>query len=253
MIPILILLLLVYDSRAETESKGSKNVIHDYIREQQPPVQADHHGEAQKRQLGNAMLHDTEEAMRLLKLATRIAIKNVVYTRWGKKTCPSKAELVHSGFVGGSHSYHSGAAVEPLCLPRDPEWGLYNNKVDRYRGLVYGAEYETNSFFRHISNHDVPCAVCLSHGRSVVEVFPARKTCYKGWNLEYSGYLMAGHWDYHAGTKYTCVDKIPDIIYGSHSNKNGYLFHHVEARCGSLKCPPYVHGRELVCAVCSRA
>lgn len=29
------------------------------------------------------------------------------------------------GFVGGSQYTHTGAAVEPLCLPRKPEWGNY--------------------------------------------------------------------------------------------------------------------------------
>lgn len=84
-----------------------------------------------------------------------------------------------------------------------------------------------------------------------IHVFLARKSCYKGWKLEYNGYLMAGHHDQLASTMNTCIDEHPDTLHGGHSNKNGYLFYSVEARCGSLKCPPYVEGRELVCAVCS--
>ena len=80
----------------------------------------------------------------------------------------------------------------------------------------------------------------------------ARKNCYKGWELEYRGYLMAGYYDYAGGSMYTCVDGNPDTLHGGHANKDGKLFYPVEARCGSLKCPPYVEGRELVCVVCSK-
>ena len=63
---------------------------------------------------------------------------------------------------------------------------------------------------------------------------------------------MAGYHGHVAGTMYTCVDKNPDTLHGGQTNKNGYLFYAVEARCGSLKCPPYVEGRELTCVVCSK-
>ena len=63
---------------------------------------------------------------------------------------------------------------------------------------------------------------------------------------------MAGRHLHAAGTKYTCVDSHPDTLHGGHIDKDGYLFYLVEARCGSLKCPPYVEGRELVCVVCSK-
>uniref|UniRef100_K1QIL0 Short-chain collagen C4 n=1 Tax=Magallana gigas TaxID=29159 RepID=K1QIL0_MAGGI len=180
---------------------------------------------------------------------------SVVYTRWGKKTCPSDAEIVLSGFTGGSYYGHKGAAVDPLCLPKDPEWGLYTDGTDGDKAYVYGAEYETATSpgnLRSLYQHDVPCAICLLRNRSVVKMFPARKSCYRGWKLEYRGNLMTGYHDHLAGSMYTCVDEHPDTLYGGHTNKNGYLFHSIEARCGSLKCPPYVEGREIVCVVCSK-
>ncbi|XP_078309752.1 uncharacterized protein LOC111107576 isoform X2 [Crassostrea virginica] len=181
--------------------------------------------------------------------------KTVVYTRWGKMTCPSNAELVYTGFVGGSHYTHPGSASEYLCLPSDPQWGIYKDGLDGYKALVYGAEYETytyNENFAGMHDHDVPCAVCLVHNRSVVRMFPARKTCYDGWKLEYQGYLMATYYKHAGASKYTCVDHHPDALHAGRSNMDGKLFYFVEAVCGSLKCPPYVNGRELVCAVCSR-
>ncbi|XP_078339048.1 uncharacterized protein LOC144627079 [Crassostrea virginica] len=178
----------------------------------------------------------------------------VVYTRWGKKKCPSGAEMVFSGFAGGSWFDHPGAAVDPLCLPRDPEWGVYTNWHDGTKAYVYGAEYQTNSFssLAGVHDHDVPCAVCIVRNRSLVRMFPARKSCYRGWKLEYNGYLMAGYYRHTAGSMYTCVDSNPDVLHGGIPNYDGKLFYLVEARCGSLKCPPYHGGRELVCAVCSK-
>lgn len=63
---------------------------------------------------------------------------------------------------------------------------------------------------------------------------------------------MAEYHDHQAGTMYTCNDEHPDTLHGGHADKNGRLFYSVEARCGSLKCPPCVEGRELVCAICSK-
>ena len=80
----------------------------------------------------------------------------------------------------------------------------------------------------------------------------ARKTCLRGWKSEYQGYLMAGYHAHASGTKYTCMDSHPDTLSGGHTSKGGRLFYPVEARCGSLKCPPYVEGRELTCVVCSK-
>lgn len=78
-------------------------------------------------------------------------------------------------FTGGSHRSYKGSAVEPLCLPRNPEWGMYIDGYDGYKAYVYGAEYETSTFKGNIKNvhdHDIPCAVCLVHRKSVVQMFP---------------------------------------------------------------------------------
>jgi hypothetical protein len=49
------------------------------------------------------------------------------------------------------------------------------------------------------------------------------------------------------------MDENPQLVQGGKNNKNGYLFYPVEARCGSLKCPPYKNGEEFTCVVCSKA
>ena len=41
-------------------------------------------------------------------------------------------------------------------------------------------------------------------------------------------------------------------IAGDHASENGALFYHIEPRCGSLPCSPYVPKNELTCTVCSK-
>ncbi|XP_056006018.1 uncharacterized protein LOC130050322 [Ostrea edulis] len=257
MMPLLTFLLMVHVSQAETQTESCKDTVHGIM-----SGLGEYQIGALKEEF-QRFTNNMERSMNVFKKQMRADFerkgrinRSVVYTRWGKKSCPPNAELVLSGYTGGSHYTHSGAAVEPLCLPRDPEWGRYKDGADDVRAFVYGAEYETSkslSNLRRLHQHDVPCAVCLVHNRSILRVFPARKTCYKDWKLEYDGYLMAGYHGFAAATTYTCVDRNPDTITGGHSDHDGYLFYSVEARCGSLKCPPYVNGRELVCVVCSKA
>lgn len=79
------------------------------------------------------------------------------------------------GYTGGSWYTNKGAAVDALCLPRDPEWGNYRDGTDGDKAYVLGAEYQTYDSLgnlRKLHNHDVPCAVCFRRNRSVVRMFP---------------------------------------------------------------------------------
>ncbi|XP_061180056.1 short-chain collagen C4-like [Saccostrea echinata] len=257
----LVLEFLLHTTQGEPQTGSCKDILQGYLTGQLSSALGAYQVEALRREF-KSFTDVIEESMKRFKEQVNASIqeegvrnKNIVYIRWGKKMCPSHAKEIYSGFVGGSHYSHTGAAVDPLCLPKDPEWEVHNDGNDGAMAYVYGAEYETNTFTNHfplLHEHDVPCAVCFVQNRSVVKAFPARKTCYKGWNLEYQSYLMAGYYNHSAATTYTCVDKNPDTLHGGHANKNGYLFYFVEAQCGSLKCPPYVQGRELLCAVCSK-
>ena len=117
---------------------------------------------------------------------------------------------------------------------------------------IYGAEYEavTNQPNFGVNNQDVPCAVCHATQRSVLMI-PGQYTCPTGWTREYNGYLVTTYFGYPR-TTYECMDADPEAIPGGSSNQNGALFYHVEARCGSLSCPPYDNTKELTCAVCSK-
>ena len=80
-------------------------------------------------------------------------------------------------------------------------------------------------------------------------MIPARIECYKGWHLEYSGYLMTSHRNHHKAD-IKCVDGNPEIISGKSSDDNGNLFYFVEAN-GAIP-PQYTRGKELTCVVCSK-
>ncbi|KAJ8319153.1 hypothetical protein KUTeg_004244 [Tegillarca granosa] len=169
--------------------------------------------------------------------------------------------MIHpkTGYTAGSWYQHSGAASNFLCLPKSPEWGFYQDTFEN-QAFIFGTEYETNAYKINketlnskLHDQDVPCAVCQSKLRSSKIMIPAKKSCMDGWHKEYRGYLMAGYHSYSNGaTEYICVDANPDKVHGGGSDQNGRILYPVEARCGSLKCPPYVNNRELTCVVCSR-
>ena len=57
----------------------------------------------------------------------------------------------------------------------------------------------------------------------------------------------------HKGNKDAiCVDAEAEITENSNdANQDGALMYFVQAKCGSLKCPPYEEKRLLTCVVCS--
>ena len=180
-----------------------------------------------------------------------------VYVRWGHDQCPSTAQLVYSGRAGGPYYSHSGGGSNPQCLPLDPNFLKSISGNQHWRGLMYGAEYETatdsNSHVHGRQNTDVPCAVCHVSNRTAVYMVPAKYTCPTGWTREYYGYLMTSHYGSGRRTQYTCVDTAFKPAIGSAlTSHNGLLFYFVEGRCGSLPCPPYDNNRELSCGVCTK-
>ena len=71
----------------------------------------------------------------------------VVYTRWGRTTCPttSGTQLVYAGRAAGSWYDQRGGGAEYLCLPDDPNYLSYTNGVQDSRSYLYGAEYQTHT------------------------------------------------------------------------------------------------------------
>jgi len=98
---------------------------------------------------------------------------------------------------------------------------------------------------------EVPCAVCRVP-RATMIIVPAKNSCGNGLTLEYKGMLISGLSAHVAATEYICLGGEPEYIDGGGSSRNEKLLYFVEGRCGILPCPPYVHGRELTCAVCTK-
>ena len=62
------------------------------------------------------------------------------------------------GYVGGSDYKNPGAAVEPLCLPKNPQWGKFKDGKDGQKAELLGAEYQmhtVSNYWRHYHDHDV--------------------------------------------------------------------------------------------------
>ncbi len=93
----------------------------------------------------------------------------VVYTRWGKSSCPAVkgAKHVYAGRAGGSHYSLEGGDSNYICLPDDPQYLEYESVFQGYSD-IYRTEFQT--FTQPLSSsfqHNVACAVCYVSKRSV--------------------------------------------------------------------------------------
>ena len=159
------------------------------------------------------------------------------------------------GIIGGEHYNHPGGGVNYLCLPLNPKYDQYKDG-HQAAGYVYGAEYQIsygfNPFKKNLHDHEPPCAVCFVKSRGSTLMMPARNDCPSGWTEEYHGYLMTEYHNHKKQRDFICVDADAEYVYGTQADKNGALLYPVEGVCGSLPCNPYVAGRELTCAVCTK-
>ncbi|VDI63637.1 Hypothetical predicted protein [Mytilus galloprovincialis] len=147
------------------------------------------------------------------------------------------------------HYTEKGRGAEPVCLPHDPYIGSAIN--NGYFTSVYGMEYQEN-FSSNLYDKDVPCAVCRANHVTSKVMIPGKITCHAGWRKEYSGMLVAGYHDHEGASSLICVDQNPDVLEGGVGNDNGYLIYPAIAKCGSLKCPPYVEDTRISCVFIKR-
>ena len=182
-----------------------------------------------------------------------VSFTGITYVQWGRKRCSSAdVETLYSGVAAGSHYTHGGGGANTQCLPLDPVWE--NFKDGHGSGnQIHGSEYEGVQPFINKVLHDyqVPCALCYAATKNNQFMLPAKNICPSGWTREYYGYLTSEHYVHSGRNIYLCLDHNAEPT-GTNTNHNGNLFYVVEASCGSLPCPPYVDGRELTCAVCTK-
>ncbi|XP_028518548.1 collagen alpha-1(IV) chain [Exaiptasia diaphana] len=183
----------------------------------------------------------------------------VQYIRWGRTSCPSGANLVYKGRVGGEDHNNPGGGSNYVCLTEAPKYASYTNALKTVSALMYGAEYQVHSANhpnpfnnKNLHDHDVPCAVCFIPNRNAKLMIPATYECPLGWSKEYWGYLMTEYYKHPNQRNFICVDQDAEPVKGTFHNHNGALLYGVQGRCGSLPCLPYVEGRELTCVVCTK-
>ena len=175
----------------------------------------------------------------------------VVYTRWGRKSCPTGAELLYEGITGGSYWYQPGGGANIICLSKNPQY-ISTNEPSWYSDM-YGAEYDNvNGIFPGKHDHNVPCAVCYTSTKSVKLMIPARTSCPSSWTTEYKGYLMTGHDSNKNNKVYECVDENPESIDNSSTDVHGALLCFTRTTCTGLPCPPYLSNKAIACVVCTK-
>eukprot|EP00794_Sanderia_malayensis_P006019 gene6019-6718_t len=179
------------------------------------------------------------------------------YVRWGRTECPNVhgTKMLYKGYAAGQHQTHSGGMSNTVCLHMEPTFGKYSTSADTLQ-WIYGVEYEVANAFtplsKNLHNKDAPCAVCRVETRGSKLMIPGRNICPSGWVTEYKGYLMSEHYGHKGRTTAVCVDADAEAFPRSQPDKNGNLWYAIQAACGSLPCGPYVHGREITCAVCTK-
>ena len=180
----------------------------------------------------------------------------VVFTRWGRTSCPTTegTSYLYKGKAAGSHHSHTGGGANYICLPDQPEYLSYTPGVSDGQSNIYGVEYQPYSEgpLAPLHNQNVPCVVCYVSNRTTYLMIPAKITCPTTWTREYQGYLMAERFSHKRNAVYECVDKDAKGIPGSIANTDGALFYHVQVQCIDHLCPPYDSVKELACVVCTK-
>lgn len=177
-----------------------------------------------------------------------------VYVRWGRKQCPSHAEMIYTGRVAGPSYSSTGSGANPLCLVTNPMFGDHNDK-DHNGARIYGAQYATSGYglpsLNYLSGRAIPCTLCYLNHKSSPVMIPASLVCPHHWTLEYSGYLFAAHYS-HKKTNWICIDQQAESLSGSTSSQ--LYMYPTEVECGSISCSHsptgYIQDNEMACAVC---
>ena len=175
------------------------------------------------------------------------------YIRWGRTDCPSGAVILYNGRAAGSPNHNSGGTSDYLCLPSRPRYQTtYNDITARLEGV----EYERwPSSYPRAGRDNMPCVVCHVPTRSAMFVQQASYLCPSGWNREYYGYMMSSKWD-DPRTSTICVDASSQAVPGTGTSTNRLGLYLLSVRCphslSELACGPYVDGRILWCAVCTK-
>ena len=183
----------------------------------------------------------------------------VTYVRWGRTACPSVSgtDTVYDGITAGSrHEYHGGGA-NYICAVKDAQYHPQATTTNAGWGYLYGAEYRPQTGqalpSSRLNNRNIPCAVCEVSTRSKHIMVPGTYQCPSGWQVEYSGWLMAGSYRHGGRNMFVCLDKYPEVAPGVAEYNYGALMYHIQGHCSyGIPCPPYDIRKEMSCVVCTK-
>ena len=80
-------------------------------------------------------------------------------------------------------------------------------------------------------------------------MIPSHYECPDDWHKEYSGYIMAGHYNHDGGTVYDCIDETLEQIKGSGAAE---VAHELFSAYASGSYVPYDSNYTMSCVVCTR-
>ncbi|EDO38084.1 predicted protein [Nematostella vectensis] len=171
----------------------------------------------------------------------------VVYTRWGRTTCPQGgARSIYSGQAAAtSHGKGRTGGSSFECMPNRPWFFGQRAPSDPIRNSSVVPQHPEQETDLKATFFYVTCARCLVKTRSIQVMLPARKECYKGWHREYDGFLgvQINRKDHK---EMICIDR--DAL--SMFSANDFV-QALRADCDSFSCPPYTRGERLPCVVCT--
>ena len=175
----------------------------------------------------------------------------VVFTRWGRTSCPSTSgtSTLYNGYAAGSWYGHHGGGANYLCLPKNPQYLRSGVPGGNQLSWLRGSEYQYTFVGRH--DHNVPCSVCYVSGRAAQLMIPANLNCPSSWTEEYQGYIMAEKYNHPRNAMYVCVDENAEVVPGSAKNTDGALFYHVTADPGR-GLSGYSGSNAVTCVVCTK-
>ena len=169
----------------------------------------------------------------------------VTYIRWGNSTCPYGANTIYQGTAVGGHHGHKGSPSNMLCLPPNPMRPINNQGGSYY---AYGVEYQTGGPINHVDDRNMPCALCEATGRGNKMMIPSHYVCPDSWHKEYSGYIMAGHYNQEGSSMYNCIDEHLEQIQGTGGDQGGHRLYTIYVTGSYVPTDGYA----LSCVVCTK-
>ena len=184
------------------------------------------------------------------------------YIRWGRDDCPSGAVALYSGRAAGTKHSLKGGTSDYLCLPDNPRYGS-SHITSNYP--LYGVEYQRWPTSSPRALYDnMPCVVCYIATRSAMFVQQASYQCPSGWSREMIRVKVRVRVRVRVSDHVTgnrkgrmstiCVDGNAEAIPGTIAPTIPSLAFLLSVKCtnSELSCSPYVDGRILSYAVCTK-